>query len=158
MFAELFTILISIKDIKNKGLLNDYISAFGKLDKLNFPYPKLNIIFSDVNDISYLNDLKVNFNLIQKLKIEPEKEVNYYDNNVLLTILSTLPNIKDNLVHLDIKGTIKEDSKNDGFFFNNNNNNDDDDDVNMDTQDILNEFKSLRVLKLTDFEFRMYIA
>ena len=55
--------------------------------------------------------------------------------------------------YIKYEGTIKEDSKNDGFFFNNNNN-DDDNDANMDTQDILNEFKSLRVLKLTDFEFK----
>ena len=144
-FNELFTIPISIKEIRNDKLLEAYILAFDMLNKLKFPYPKLKINFSNTNDINFLKDLKINFSLIQKIQLEPEKEIKEYNTNSLITSLSSLPNIKDNLICLDIKGTIKEEIKND--FFGNNNN------VNQDAQDILNEFKSLRVLKLTDFEF-----
>ena len=144
-FNELFTIPLCIKDIKKYSTTKDYISAFEELNKTNLPYPILKICYSDIDDIQYLNDLKVNFNLIQKLKIEPEKMYNneIFNSNSLFAIISSLPNIKDNLIYLDIKGTIIEDIKG-GFFGNNHNLND---------QEKLNEFKSLKVLKLSDFVF-----
>ena len=144
-FNELFTIPLPIKDIKKLDTgTQDYISAFEELNKINLPYPILKIFYYDVDDINYLDYLKVNFNLIQKLKIEPAKMCNEMINsNSLFAILSSLPDLKYNLIHLDIRGIIKEDVK--GGFIGV--------DDNLNDQNKLNEFCSLKVLKLTDFVF-----
>ena len=145
-FNELFTIPLPIKDIKKLDHgTQDYISAFDELNKINLSYPILKIFYSDLDDINYLYDLKVNFNLIKKLKIEPAKMCNEMINSSsLFFILSSLPDLKYNLIHLDIKGIIKEDVK--GGFIG--------DDDNLNDENILNEFVSLKFLKLTDFEFK----
>ena len=140
-FKDLFIIPINIKNIKQYKLKDDYISAF---KQLNSVYPKLNLTYSDINDINYLNDLEINFNLIESLIIEPEDDNYIYNNNSIFNAIFSLPNLKDNLIYLEVKGTIKEYSK---YNFNDGSIPDDND------QDKINDFKSLKVLKLTNFEF-----
>ncbi len=140
-FKDLFIIPINIKNIKQYKLKDDYISAF---KQLNSVYPKLNLTYSDINDINYLKDLEINFNLIESLIIEPEDDNYIYNNNSIFSVISSLPNLKDNLIYLEVKGTIKEYSK---YNFNDGSIPDDND------QDKINDFKSLKVLKLTNFEF-----
>ena len=70
-FKELFIIPIKISNVKKYNLIDDYISAFSKLNTL---YPTLNIYYTDVNDVYYLTDFKVNLNLIDSLIIQPEED------------------------------------------------------------------------------------
>ena len=142
-FKELFIIPIKISNVKKYNLIDDYISAFSKLNTL---YPTLNIYYTDVNDVYYLVDFKANINLIDSLIIQPEEDKYIDDNNYIFDALSSLPNLKNNLIYLDIKGTIEEDTKNNFGIANNFEDNNE--------QIKLNDFKSLQVLKLTNFHFK----
>ena len=140
-FKELFIIPIRLKSIKYKNVIDDYKSAFNKLNNLNSLYPKLIIYYIDGNEINNLLDLKiVNLNLIDSLIILPEKgpEQYSYKYKSLLKSLASFPNLKDNLIYLEIKA-IPNVYKKDLFDFNKNE---------------IFDFKSLKILKLSDFLFK----
>lgn len=137
-FEEIFSIPISIKD--NEA----YINAFSKL---NSNYPKLDLYYKNVDDIDYLDKIKINFSLLKRLNLQPEGDI-VINNYSLLNSLFSLPNIKNNLIYLEIKGTLKEDEK-PHFHFQGNNNLDELNKLNGS----LNDFTSLEVLKLTSFAF-----
>ena len=136
-FEEIFTIPISIQDDEA------YINAFSKL---NSNYPKLDLSYKNVDDIDYLEKIKINFSLLKRLNLQPEGDV-VINNYSLLNSLFSLPNIKNNLIYLEIKGTFKEDEK-PHFHFGHHNV----EEV-YELKGSLNDFTSLEVLKLTSFAF-----
>ena len=137
-FGEIFTIPISKQD--NEA----YVNAFSKL---NSNYPKLDLFYKNADDIDYLEKIKINFNLLKRLNLQPEGDV-VINNYSLLNSLFSLPNIKNNLIYLEIKGTFKEDEK-PHFHFHGHHNVEE---VN-ELKGSLNDFTSLEVLKLTSFIF-----
>lgn len=91
--------------------------------------------------------IKINFSLLKRLNLQPEGDV-VINNYSLLNSLFSLPNIKNNLIYLEIKGTFKEDEK-PHFHFGHHNV----EEV-YELKGSLNDFTSLEVLKLTSFAFR----
>jgi len=137
-FEEIFTIPILMQD-------NDaYVNAFSKL---NSNYPKLDLYYKNVDDIDYLQKYKINFNLLKRLNLQPEGDI-VINNYSLLNSLFSLPNIKNNLKYLEIKGTLKDDEKPHFHFYGNHNI----EEV-YELKGSLNDFTSLEVLKLTSFVF-----
>ena len=66
-FGEIFSILINTKYISKFNLKNFYISKFNKLNKSNSKYSSIIFNFGYNKDISFLKDLKINFNYVKKL-------------------------------------------------------------------------------------------
>ena len=108
-----FEIRIPIDKIENFELKNDYISACEKINnsEMNTNYPCVNFKYRNPDDINYLKDLKLNFNLIKQLKLkqiknEKEKENDNIEkksfDNFYKTLFS-LPDIKNILVDLDLR-------------------------------------------------------
>ena len=64
---NLYTIPISINIIKKFNLKNDFIEVFEKMNKSNIKYESLTIYYNGIEDMNYLNELKINFNNIKKL-------------------------------------------------------------------------------------------
>ena len=64
-----FGIPISINVIKKFNLKNDYISAFEKMNNFNIKYNSIFVNFKNVEDLSFLNELKINFNNIKNLDL-----------------------------------------------------------------------------------------
>ena len=138
-FGEIFTIPISKQDKEA------YVNAFSKL---NSNYPKLDLFYKNADDIDYLEKIKINFSLLKRLNLQPAGDV-VINNYSLLNSLFSLPNIKNNLIYLEIKGTFKEDEK-PHFHFHGHHNVEE---VN-ELKGSLNDFTSLEVLKLTSFLFK----
>lgn len=139
-FEEIFSIPIKSND--NEA----YANAFSKL---NSDYPKLDLYYKNANDIDNLRNFKIDFNLLKRLNLQPEGDA-VTNNYSILNSLFSLPNIKDNLIYLEIKGTIKEDEK-PHFHFHGQQNDEEDSEL----KESLNDFTSLEVLKLTSFIFIM---
>jgi len=154
-FEKLFTIIIPIKLIKNYNLLNDYIFAFDKLNKLNYNYPKLELKMKDGNDTEYLKRLNLNLNKLKKLSVAIGKKHGYIGSyNCLFENLFTLPDIQHNLISLEIEGGKPQKDYNI-------NSCSDEDEENEEQEDEeilkifenLNKFNSLEKLIMRDFKF-----
>ena len=136
---ENFTIKINIKDIEQFDLKNDYISIFYKLNKSKSNYSSLNFIFKNSEDIKYLNDFNINFGQIKYLTLfQVDSNIQNYNN--FFEILFSLNNISNNLIFLilDIfSNTFKNDVE-----------------IEAKSLENLNNFKSLKYLRLSGFKFK----
>ena len=132
-FFEIFRVLISINFIKNNNLKDNYISFFNKLNELNLNYPILFLSIKNPDDINFLQELNINFNSIKKLIIFPEnnKKENY--ENFFKTLFS-LNGLENNLDYLECYRIDDFDREN--------------------SFEKLNDYKSLKYLKLTGFSFK----
>ena len=65
---DLFDIMINDEIFKNNILFNDIVQMFNKINIENVRYPKICIDLSSIN-LLHLNNLNINFNKIEKLKI-----------------------------------------------------------------------------------------
>ena len=108
------------------NLKKDYISVFEKMNNSNIKYNVLYIHYKDIEDINYLNELKINFNNIKKLVFsidddgddednkEKESKGNFVKKYDCLKKFFSFNNFKDNLVYLDLilpkKGNFKLES------------------------------------------------
>lgn len=149
-----FGIPISINVIRKHNLKKDYISVFEKMNNSNIKYNSLYIYYKYIEDINYLNELKINFNNIKKLDFsiyddEDDEDEDYDENNTdkeskennakkydCLKKFFSFDNFEVNLVFLDLilpkKGNFKLESN----LFKNLN------------------FQSLKFLGLTWFKFK----
>ena len=143
-FEHIFTIQISINEIKKFKLSEYYISFFEKMNKSIKKYSSLFFKFQEDNDINYLLDFKIKFNQIKRLTINEHKYIgdnsnyNYSSNNVsrenyIFIDLFSLDGIQ-NLIYLDID-LLGEKSIDPDIFIN------------------LNNIKSLRELNLNKIYF-----
>ena len=150
-FEKLFTLIIPIKLIKNYNLLNDYIFAFYKLNKLNSNYPKLELKRKDGNDIEYLKRLNLNFNKVKKLTVKIGKKHGFIGSyNCLFENLFTLPDIQHSLIFLEIEGVKPQKD------YNINSCSDEDEENEEQEEEIfenLNKFELLEKLIMRDFKF-----
>ena len=121
-----FGIPISINIMNKLNLKKDYISVFEKMNNSNIKYNSLYIYYKDIEDINYLNELKINFNNIKKLVFsiddagddednkEKESKGNFVKKYDCLKKFFSFNNFKDNLVYLDLilpkKGNFKLES------------------------------------------------
>ena len=154
-FEKFFSLKIPINLIKNYNLLNDYILAFDKLNKLNSNYPTLELQIKDGNDMEYLKRLNLNFNKLKKLKVNIDKDNGFISSyNCLFENLFTLPDIQHSLVSLEIEGGKPQKDYNINSYS-------DEDDENEEEEDEeilkifenLNKFESLEKLIMRDFIF-----
>jgi len=117
-FNKNFEVKIPMDKIEKFNLKNDYISAIEKINNsgLDKNYPCIYFKYKNPNDINFLNDLKLNFKLIKKLKL---KRINDIEANEKMKIetdsidsqtfsnfyktLFSLPDIQNNLIDLDLK-------------------------------------------------------
>ena len=68
-FGDIFTISINAFFIDKFNLKNEYISKFDKLNKLNIQYSSIRFNVRNNDDIYYLKDIHINYNIIKKLKL-----------------------------------------------------------------------------------------
>ena len=97
IFNDAFITIIPMNKKKDK-IKKDYISKFNELNKLNIKYTSLSIKFSDSNDIKYLKDFHINFNIIKNLEIII---YSVYDEQLLNKFLHNIE-ISNNLVYLSL--------------------------------------------------------
>ena len=93
-FSDKFTIIVSIKFIKDNNLENDYIQAFNNLNKFNSNYSIL-FRFINPNDIDYLVKFKMNLKNIKKLILLEDKDIGKY--NYFFEKFFSFNEIKSNL-------------------------------------------------------------
>ena len=95
-FEHIFTIQISINEIKKFKLSDYYISFFEKMNKRNKKYSSLFFKFQDDRDVKFLKDFKINFNQLKRLTINEQKYI-VDDNKCSLNKFS-----KDYYIFLDL--------------------------------------------------------
>ena len=157
-FEKFFFLKIPIKLIKNYNLLNDYIVAFDKLNKLNSNYPTLELQIKDGNDMEYLKRLNLNFTKLKKLTIDTEKDDGFISSyNCLYENLFTLPDIQHNLVSLEIEGGKPQKDYNINSYSDEDEENGEEEDEDEEILKIfenLNKFESLEKLIMRNFVFQ----
>ena len=129
-FSDKFTIIVSIKFIKDNNLENDYIQAFNNLNKFNSNYSIL-FRFINPNDIDYLVKFKMNLKNIKKLILLEDKDIGKY--NYFFEKFFSFNEIKSNLRHLKISLKFNIDNRL--------------------LQDI-NNFKKIEILELNNIYFK----
>ena len=99
-FNLFFTIEIPLSTIKEFNLKNDYKSIFQKMNELNINYSSLSLFFLDIDNISYLNELNIDFNKIKRLNIYP----NYFSkhNQKIYKNLFSIKKLRKNLIYLNL--------------------------------------------------------
>ena len=121
-FNKTIEIKIPMDKIEKFNLNKDYISIIEKINNSEFDknYPCIYFKYKNPTDIDFIKDLKLNFKLIKKLKLkrinyendeeakkeEMEIETNSIDNKSFSNFykaLFSLPDIQNNLIHLDLK-------------------------------------------------------
>ena len=146
-FSEIFRVQISINLIEKYNLKEDYISVFNKMNKLNLKYPILFFSIKDADEINNLQELNIDFNKLKKLIIFPEKNLNddlfkqdnkKVNNNFsyFFHTLFSLENLENNLIYLECHL--------DNYF----------NTIEEKLFEKLNDYKSLRYLKLNNFIFK----
>ena len=135
LLEQFFTIHIKINLIEENNLINDYILAFKKLKNSNKKYSSIKIIYKDTRISDYINKFNININFIKRLEIiEDSDYLNYFKNyDNLFKHFLFLDTFKNNLLYLNLYSNI-------GQIY----------DIKFDD---LNDFKSLRILKLRNFNF-----
>ena len=79
IFDEIFLIQIPFDLIKENRLIKDYISIF---HKLNFKYSSIRINIEDLDQIKYINDLKIDFKKVKNLYFQQyQNKYEKADNN-----------------------------------------------------------------------------
>ena len=139
IFEQLFSISIPMNLIKSFNLKNDYILNFDKLNKSNSQYSSLTFNYEDNNDIDYLKELKINFSQIKRLTIKKEATINNYF--YFFKTLFSFDNIENNLVYLDLKISVRALNN---FY----------EKIEPSSFENLNNFKSLKFLRLEKFKFK----
>ena len=118
-FNKNFEIKIPMDKIDKFNLKNDYISTIEKLNNsgLDKNYPCIYFKYKNPNDINFLKDLKLNSNLLKRLKLkrindeeikkeEMEIETDSKDTKSFSNFykaLFLLPDIQNNLIDLELK-------------------------------------------------------
>ena len=118
-FNKNFEIKIPMDKIEKFNLKNDYISIIEKLNNsgLDKNYPCIYFKYKNPNDIDFLKDLKLKFNLLKRLKLkrindeETQKEEMEIETDSIDTksfsnfykALFSLPDIQNNLIDLVLK-------------------------------------------------------
>ena len=157
-FEKFFFLKIPIKLIKNYNLLNDYILAFDKLNKLDSNYPTLKLQIKDGNDIEYLKRLNLNFNKLKKLVVDIEKDDEFISSyNCLFENLFTMPDLQHNLVSLEIEGGKPQKDYNINSYSDEDEENEEEEDEDekiIKIFDNLNKFQSLEKLVMRKFVFQ----
>ena len=145
MLINKFSIIIQMNIIKKNNFYNDYISIFGKLNKIKSKYSSILFIYENFKDIDYLFKFNINFSQIKKLHILDSKystcsfecknkmiiDNSYYS---LKTVFSH-NDIKNNLISLNLDSYNKIEIENNIF-------------------KPLNDFKVLEELNLQNFKFK----
>ena len=145
MLINKFSIIIQMNIIKKNNFYNDYISIFGKLNKIKSKYSSILFIYENFKDINYLFKFNINFSQIKKLHILDSKystcsfecknkmiiDNSYYS---LKTVFSH-NDIKNNLISLNLDSYNKIEIENNIF-------------------KPLNDFKVLEELNLQNFKFK----
>ena len=145
MLINKFSIIIQMNIIKKNNFYNDYISIFGKLNKIKSKYSSILFIYENFKDINYLFKFNINFSQIKKLHILDSKYSKYsfecknkmiIDNSYysLKTVFSH-NDIKNNLISLNLDSYNKIEIENNIF-------------------KPLNDFKVLEELNLQNFKFK----
>ena len=140
-FEKFCSILISIDIIQKYDLKNDYSSLFNKLNESNINYASLTINNKENYDVGILKQLNINFCKIKRLTSEYEDDENAEKSNsnnydIFYNTLFSSFNVKNNLIYLKLKRRNKHYNKFNIKYINN-----------------LNDFKSLKVLILYEFDF-----
>ena len=126
--SELFQYLtIPILNLKE-----DNLSIFNKLNKLNLKYTSLKINIENKSDINYLIQNNIKFEEIKKLILSSRNS--FFKKNVKGIFKSLFHGIEKNLIYLNLNN-ISQDSRKINSFEN------------------INNFKSLKCLKLKGFKF-----
>ena len=108
-FENNYTIYISQKIIDKFKLKDNYKIYFDKLNKLNIKYSSIYCTFDDINKISYLIELNIDFNKIKRISLieernnkEEKKEKYLEDNKNFFGTLFSIKNIENSLIYLKI--------------------------------------------------------
>ena len=119
-FEHIFTIPISIKEIEEYDLKNDFILFFSKINKSNQKYSSLYFKFKDSADFDYFEKFKINFKQIKRLTINEKKdvEINYYNNKFTYSGLISLSHFRTNTNTFYKKLFLLEDLQNNLIYLN----------------------------------------
>ena len=130
-FSQLFVVEIHEKIIEKYKLINDYISAFEKLNRDNLNYTSLIFYYYDYRIVDYMTKFNINFNQIKKINfikytnfdnqsifnINKEDKISFNitnDNSIVKNFFSFFNNIENNLlvlkINLEIDNNIEENS------------------------------------------------
>ena len=138
-----FTIKINVEDIEEFNLKNDYITIFDKMNKSNSNYSSIYFGFKNSEDIKYLEDFNINFGQIKKLTIfQIDSEIDNY--NDFFKMLFSFNNIGNNLIYLHLDIVINKFKQKNI-------------EVEAKSFENLNNFKSLKYLKIYGFIFKPFL-
>jgi len=135
LFNNIFTINIPIElyQLRKKYI----IEKFNILNKSNINYPSIKFYYNSNDDINYLKEFNINFKQLKKLSIIQYRFINSnkYNYEYFFKTLFSF-NIENNLIYLKLENKIKKIIINSNIFEN------------------INNFKSLKYLKLSYFKFK----
>ena len=129
IFDEIFLIQIPLNLIKECRLKKDYITIF---KKLNLKISSIGINIEDVDEIKYINDLKIDFNQLKKLHIH-QIQTNTSNNSQLANKILSLIENANKLIYFSLSLN---------FQF-----------INRKSYEFINNCKSLEYLNLRDIKF-----
>ena len=139
---ENFSIKIMLNKIQEYDLMDDYISLFDELNKIDSNYPALKFYYNSQDDLNfYFNEFNVNVGKINTLFLINEEEKDFQQGNFYFFFgnFFAIKDFETNLIHLELILNSSDDNKFVEF------------DPNL--LEKLNDFKSLKHLKIKGFKF-----